>query len=221
VVGSRRYDDFKILRNLFRGSTGCIDPLRAEDNTNESWPGHPLSGAPLRAAVGCIAILALLAGCSRQQSSPGASNDRPSVAVSPSPITKPAVPPHRNSVEMLAHCQPELGETPSAPTFEVGEKYNRVAVQLKVRFVVDGNGFVVNPYVSGGTVVTPADQEAAIDYVRHLTFETPTAEECQTVKMQMVGNFHMSKDSSGDWITIFDAHPVYSFSGSQVVVNPN
>jgi hypothetical protein len=87
--------------------------------------------------------------------------------------------------------------------------------------VVDNNGFVMNAYLVGANVVTPADQEAALDYVRHLTFVTPAAEECQTIKMQMVGNFHMSKDSSGDWTTIFDVHPVYSFSGSQVVVNPN
>jgi hypothetical protein len=148
-------------------------------------------------------------------------NDRPSVVVSPSPVAKRVVPPHVNSAENLARCQPDLKETPSVPTFEVGEKYNRVAVQLKVRFVVDKNGFVMNPYVSDSSVVTSVDQEAALDYVRHLSFETPTAEECQTIKMQMVGNFHMSKDSSGDWTTIFDVHPVYSLSGGQVVVSPN
>ncbi len=186
------------------------------------WRDNPV----FRGAVYALGALALIASLVRMRhpSAPPAAateSDRPSVAVSPSPVTKPLVPPHVNSVEMLARCQPELKDTPSVPTFEVGEKYNRVAVQLKVRFLVDKNGFVSNPYVSGGTVVTPEDQEAAIDYIRHLTFETPTAEECQTLKMQMVGNFHMSKDSSGDWITTFDAHPVYSFSGSQVVVNPN
>lgn len=148
-------------------------------------------------------------------------NDRAAGAASPSQVAGAVVPPHVNSIEILARCQPELKETPFVPTFEVGEKYNRVAVQLKVRFVVDKNGFAMNPYVSGGSVVTPEDQEAAIDYVRHLTFEAPTAEECQTIKMQMVGNFHMSKSSTGDWITVFDAHPVYSFNGNQVVVNPN
>jgi hypothetical protein len=173
-------------------------------------------------ALGAMALIALLV-CMRHPSAPRAAADTATaaVAVSPSPVTNPVIPPHINSLEILARCQPELKETPSVPTFEVGEKYNRVAVQLKVRFVVDKNGFVMNPYVSGGTVVIPEDQEAAIDYIRHLTFETPTAEECQSLKMQMVGNFHMSKNASGDWITVFDAHPVYSFSGSQVVVNPN
>lgn len=172
-------------------------------------------------ALGVVALIALVAHM-RDPSVPGAvpENDRPSVAVSASAATKP-VAPHVNSLAILARCQPELKQTPSVPTFEVGEKYNRVAVQLNVRFVVDNNGFVMNPYVAGGTVVTAEDQEAAIDYIRHLIFEAPAAEECQTVKMQMVGNFHMSKGSSGDWITIFDAHPVYSFNGSQVVVNPN
>jgi hypothetical protein len=179
---------------------------------------HP--SAP-RAAADTAAAVA--PGDRGERNSPTVSteNDRPPAAVPPSPVTKAVVPPHVNSLERLARCQPEPKETSSVPTFEVGENYNRVAVQLKVRFLVDNNGFVVNPYVSGGTVVTPGDQEAAVDYIRHLTFETPTAEECQTVKMQMVGNFHMSKNSSGDWITIFDVHPVYSLNGSQVVVNPN
>ena len=87
--------------------------------------------------------------------------------------------------------------------------------------LVDHDGFVMNAYVTGGTVVTPEDQEAALDYIRHLTFQTPTAEECQTLKIEMIGNFHMSKNSSGDWITIFDAHPVYSLNGGQLAVNPN
>ena len=180
------------------------------------WRENPV----LRGAVYALSAVALIGFfVMRHPGAPG--NDRPSVAVLPSPVTKPVVPPHVNSLEILAHCQPALKETPSVPTFEIGENYNRAAVQLKVRFVVDNNGFVMNAYLSGANVVTPADQEAALDYVRHLSFETPTAEECQTVKMQMVGNFHMSKNSSGDWITIFDVHPVYSFNGSQVVVNPN
>lgn len=182
------------------------------------WRENPV----LRGAVCVLGAVALIAFFvrTRHPSAPR-ENDRPSVAVSPSPVTKPVVPPPANSAEMRARCQPELKDTPSVPTFEVGENYNRVAVQLKVHFLVDNNGFVMNAYVSGASVVTPADQEVALDYVRHLSFETPTAEECQTVKMQMVGNFHMSKNSSGDWATIFDVHPVYSFSGGQVVVNPN
>jgi hypothetical protein len=179
-------------------------------------------------ALGAVALIAFFIRM-RHPSAPRAADtttaavedNRPSVAVSPSPVTKPMVPPHVNSIEILARCQPELKETPSVPTFEVGENYNRVAVQLKARFVVDYNGFVMNAYVAGSTVVTPQDQEAALDYIRHLTFEAPTAEECQILKMQMVANFHMSKNSSGDWITVVDVHPVYSFNGSQVVVNPN
>jgi hypothetical protein len=170
-------------------------------------------------ALGAVALMAFFVRM-RHPSAPR-ENDRPSVAVSPSPVTEPAVPLHVNSVEMLASCQPQPKLPPSPPNFEVGEHYNRAGVQLKLLFVVDKNGFVMNAYVSGASVVTPADQEAALDYVRHLTFETPTAEKCQSIKMQMVGNFHMSKDSGGDWTTIFDVHPVYSFNGNKVVVNPN
>jgi hypothetical protein len=185
------------------------------------WRDNPV----LRGIAYALAAVALIALFVRMRHPSArrvaAENDRPIVAASPSPVTKPLAPPHINSVEILARCQPELKEPLSVPTFEVGENYNRAGVQLKVRFVVDKNGFVMNAYETGANVVTPADQEAALDYVRHLTFEAPTAEECQTIKMQMVGNFHMSKDSSGDWITIFDVHPVYSFSGDKVIVNPN
>jgi hypothetical protein len=180
-----------------------------------------------RVAVYALCAVALIAFLVRMRhpSTPHAASlgdDRPPVTVSPSPtpVAKTAAPPHVNSLEILARCQPELKETPSVPTFQIGENYNRAAVQLRVRFMVDYNGFVLNTYVSSASVVTPADQEAALDYVRHLSFETPTAEECQTIKMQMVGNFHMSKDSGGDWTTVFEVHPVYSFSGDKVVVNP-
>jgi hypothetical protein len=191
------------------------------------WRENPV----FRGAVYALGAVALIAFFIRMRH-PGApraadttaaavEDNRPSVAVSPSPVIKATVPPHVNSLEILARCQPELKETPSVATFEVGENYNRVAVQLKARFVVDYNGFVMNAYVAGSTVVTAQDQEAALDYIRHLTFEAPTAEECQTLKMQMVANFHMSKNSSGDWITVVDVHPVYSFNGTQVAVNPN
>jgi hypothetical protein len=185
------------------------------------WRENPVLRGALY-ALGAVALIAFLVHMRHPSAArTAAENDPPSVAASPSPVTKPPVPPHVNSIEILARCHPELKETSSVPTFEIGENYNRVAVQLKVRFVVDNNGFAMNAYLVGASVVTPADQEAALDYVRHLTFVTPAAEECQAIKMQMVGNFHMSKDASGDWTTIFDVHPVYSFSGTQVVVNPN
>lgn len=174
-------------------------------------------------ALGAVALVTFFVRM-RHPSAPRAAStesEQPSAAVSPSPVIKSAGPHHVNSLETQARCQPVLKEASAAPTFEVGEKYNRVAVQLKARFLVDNNGFVLNAYVTGGNVVTPQDQEAALDYIRHLTFATATAEECQTLKIQMVGNFHMSKNSSGDWITVFDAHPVYSFNGNQLVVNPN
>jgi len=177
----------------------------------------------LRGAVFLLSAVALMAFFVHlrhsKASRAAAESDRASVAVSPPPAAKSAAPPHFNSNEILARCQPELKEIPSVPTFEVDDnRYNRVAVQLKARFVVDYNGFVLNAYVAGSTVVSPQDQEAALEYIRHLTFEAPTAEECQPIKMQMVGNFHMAKDSTGDWITVFDVHPVYSFNGTQIVV---
>ena len=194
-----------------RMQSGCLRPCWPSQGIGTRWPPPPEYVRMRHPSVPRAADTTAAA----------VEDNRPSVAISPSPVTKPMAPPHINSLEILARCQPELKETPSVPTFEVGENYNRVVVQSKAPFVVDYNGFVMNAYVAGSTVVTPQDQEAALDYIRHLTFEAPTAEECQTLKMQMVANFHMSKNSSGDWITVVDVHPVYSLIGSQVVVNPN
>jgi hypothetical protein len=191
------------------------------------WRDNPVFRGAVY-ALAAVALIALLvhmrhprAPRAAAETADSTENDRPSLAGSPSAVTKPVVRRQLNSFEIMASCQPELKETPSAPTFEVGERYNRAGVQLKARFLVDHDGFVMNAYVVGDTGgVTPGDQEAALEYIRHLIFQTRTAEECQTLKIQMIGNFHMSKNSSGDWITIFDAHPVYSFNGDQLVVNP-
>jgi hypothetical protein len=188
------------------------------------WKANPV----LRGAIYALSAVALVAwfmhmrhpGVVNLPASP-VGNDGPSPAASPSAATPRVALPRANSHEVQARCQPEINETPPVPTFEIDDaRYNRVAVQLKVRFVVDNNGFASNAYVAGATVVTPQDQEAALDYVRHLTFRTPAADECQSLKIQMVGTFHMSKDSTGDWMTVFDVHPVYYFNGNQLVVNP-
>lgn len=172
-------------------------------------------------ALGAVALVAFFV--MRHPGAPraAAENNRLSVAVSPSPVSEPVVSQHANTIEIMARCQPGIKGFPSVPNFVVGENFNRAGVRLKLRFVVDNDGFVANAYVSGATIVSSTDQEAALDYVRHLSFETPADEECKTIKMQMVANFHMAMDSSGDWTTIFDVHPVYSFNGNRVVVNPN
>ena len=178
-----------------------------------------------RYAAGCVAHIALLSGCSHHESTPVASTQNappPTDASSVSTATPAATQPHVNSLKILAGCQPELKQVPEfVPTFQVSENPNRVAVQMKVRFVVDGDGFVLNVYSMNASAVNSADQEAALDYVRHLTFLAPDSEACKTIKMQMVGSFHMGKDATGDWVTLFDVHPVYSMNGDRVVVNQN
>lgn len=175
---------------------------------------------PLRAVVNaaiCAAMLGQLAGCSHQDNPPAPTN-----AVVPMPAAPAASQPRESSNNVFARCAPEPKTNPDfVPTFQIAERYNQVAVQMKVRFIVDSDGFVLNAYLQGGNVVSSSDQEAGLDYVRHLTFEAPDSEECKPLKIQMVGTFHMAKDSSGDWITVFDSHPVYSLNGNQVVVNPN
>lgn len=109
-------------------------------------------------ALAVMALIAFFLHLRRPNTPPtgsSAENDRPSAAVSPSPINQPAGPPHINSNAIFARCQPELKEVPSVPTFEIGENYNRVAVQLTARFLVDNNGFAMNAYVTGATLVSP------------------------------------------------------------------
>lgn len=173
--------------------------------------------------VGCIAMATQLSGCGHRENPTATGQVNRGVGAGlPVPAPQAAAAPQVNSLAILARCQPELKQSAAfVPTFEIDPRYNRAAVQLKTRFVVDRDGFVMNVYLVGTRVVSPADQEAAMDYVRHLTFETPDSEECKTIKMQMVGTFQMAKDSSDDWTTIFDVHPVYSFNGDRVVVNPN
>jgi hypothetical protein len=184
------------------------------------WKENPVFRGVVYTLV-AMAIVAFLLH-RRHPSAAPADADRPAVAPASSlvPAQVAAAPRYKNSNEVLASCAPELKETPTAPTFEVDEHYSRAGVQMKVRFMVDGNGFVSNPYLQTTTVVTSQDQEAAMDYLRHLSFVVPNAEECRALKIPMVGLFQMSRDSAGEWITLFNAHPVYSFIGNQLAVNP-
>lgn len=155
-------------------------------------------------------------GCHHNQTDGGV--QPPASAAADSASNKP-----KSDKELLASCQPEpRSSLASVPQFVVGNRYDPARARLAVRFSVNKYGFALDPYLASATGgVSRQDVEAAFDFVRHLTFTPPAAEECQTVKMQMVGIFRMSKDGD-QWITIFDSHPVYSFdSQNKVVVNQN
>jgi hypothetical protein len=120
----------------------------------------------------------------------------------------------------LAACHPHLNQNAlSPPDFVLNERINPAAVQLKVRFWVNGDGFVTRAFVIANRVVPQADQGTALDYVQHLSFMVPNTEECQTRQMEMLGNFLESRESGGEWATVFEVHPRYSLEGNRVVQN--
>jgi hypothetical protein len=192
---------------------------------NQWWDIHPL----LRAALVCIGLLAIAGLLTRwihhrhqppeaatlsASSTPSEAEAVAQAAVSP----QAGAPPHLSTNRILADCQPHLGDVSiSVPNIDVSDRPNPAAVQMKVRFWVNGDGFVTQVFVTGANVVVPADQETALDYVRHLTFEVPNTEECRTQRIEMIGSFLESKDSSGEWATVFEVHPRYSLDGSRVV----
>jgi hypothetical protein len=192
---------------------------------NQWWDVHPLLRAAL-VAIGLLAIAGLLAQWIHHRHQPPeattlSASSTPSEAEAPTQATvspQAGTLPHLSTNRILADCQPHLGDVSiSVPNIDVSDRPNPAAVQMKVRFWVNGDGFVTQVFATGANVVVPADQETALDYVRHLAFEVPNTEGCRTQRMEMIGTFLESKDSSGEWATVFEVHPRYSLDGSQVV----
>jgi hypothetical protein len=140
-------------------------------------------------------------------------------AASPTSEESPAAAgPRTGESQILAACQPHLGpNTLSVPNIDVGEMPNPAAVRLKVRFWVNGEGFVTQAFVAGANVYTAGDQETALDYIKVLTFLVPNTPECRARKMEVIGNFLESRSSNGEWETVLDLYPRYSFDGTRVV----
>jgi hypothetical protein len=139
----------------------------------------------------------------------------PPTSVEQSPT---AAGPRTGEGQILAACQPHLGpNTISVPNIDVAERPNPAAVRLKVRFWVNGEGFVTQAIVTGANVYTAADQEAALDYIKILTFLVPNTPECHARKMEVIGNFLESRSSNGEWETVLDMYPRYSLDGTRVV----
>jgi hypothetical protein len=180
-------------------------------------------------AIGFVVIVGLLVRYLHHRHSPGASlaNGLPAAVATPaSPVTivtpirsvTPALP---STAQILAACHPHLRLEPtSVPNIEPNDNYNMAGVKLKVRFWVNGDGFVTRSFVIGFTVVSAADQQTELDFVQHLTFTVPGTEECRAQPLEMIGNFSESREAAGEWATVLEIHPLYSFEGSQVVQRP-
>jgi hypothetical protein len=126
-----------------------------------------------------------------------------------------------NEHEILAGCHPHLGPHSTVlPKIDLSRIGNPAGAILKARFWINGNGFVVQSYVDGFSIYTPADQEAALDFIKTLVFEVPNTPECNTRKIELSGKFFQTRNSSGEWETALDVYPRYSFDGTQLVVKP-
>ena len=118
---------------------------------------------------------------------------------------------------ILADCHPHLAGSSSVPNFDVGQRPNPAAANLKVRFWVNGDGFVTQAFMTGGNVISADDREEALHYVKGLTFSVPNTAECRARQIELIGNFFESRSSMGEWATLFEVHPRYTFDGNHVV----
>jgi hypothetical protein len=173
-------------------------------------------------ALALIATIAILAhflrhGRSSLPAAPGALT----LAATPSTSIDPPVGvgnPRSNETQILAGCHPHLApSTTLVPNIDVSEMRNPAAVGMKARFWVNGDGFVTQAFVAGANAYRAADQEAALDYIKILTFSVPNTPECRARKMEVIGNFIESKGSNGEWQTVLDLYPRYYFDGRRVV----
>ena len=174
-------------------------------------------------AVALVAVIAIVVHFFRHANPPPPAVPVATADAAATPSTSDVQPPeaaraHTSETQILAACHPHLGtNTTSVPNMDVSEKPNPAAVRLKVRFWVNGDGFVTQAFVAGANVYTPADQEAALDYIKLLTFLVPNTPECHSRKMEVIGNFLESRASNGEWETVLDLFPRYSFEGTRVV----
>jgi hypothetical protein len=185
--------------------------------------GQELSGKRIALyTIGALILFALGNRWFHRAIAPAASTDNVQLdaarlaASTPDPaVVKKAKP---GTMEISAACHPHLrtGST-AVPNIAVDEKYNVAGVQLKVRFWVNGYGFVTRAFAIGASAVSAADQEAELDYLKILTFDIPDTEDCRAHEIEMNGTFVESRESGGEWATALDIRPRYTMLGDKVV----
>jgi hypothetical protein len=125
---------------------------------------------------------------------------------------------HISEAEILAKCHPHLGSNATmVPNINVSATPNPLAVSLKVRFWVNGNGFVTQAFVTGGNIYSIEDREDALHYIRGLTFTVPNSAECRSRQMELIGNFIEARGAAGDWSTTVDLRPRYSWEDGRII----
>jgi hypothetical protein len=177
------------------------------------WNENPvLRGAVY--ALGAVAVVGFFVWLSRP-SAPHAASDPAAAAATATPAT--AAPgdrraPSRTSEQtILAECHPDLSpNTASVPRFDVSRFPRPSTVSLKVRFWVNGDGFVSKAFYAGGSINDPQDLEEALHYVKGLIFQVPDKDQCRTREIEILGEFRESADAAGEWATVLEIHPRYA-----------
>jgi hypothetical protein len=176
------------------------------------WNENPvLRGAVY--ALGAVALVGFFVWLSRPNT-PHAAADPAAVgaadASAAAPVERRAA--ARTSEQMiLAECHPDLSpNTASVPRFDVSRFPRPSTVSLKVRFWVNGDGFVTKAYMAGGSVNDAQEQEEALHYVKGLIFQVPNKEQCTTREIEILGEFRESADANGEWATVLEIHPRYA-----------
>ena len=177
------------------------------------WSENPvLRGAVY--ALGMVALVGFFVWLSRPSTPRSASDPAtPAGTAAPAaalPADRRAAP--RTSEQMiLAECHPNLSpNTASVPRFDVSRFPRPSAMSLKVRFWVNGDGFVTKAFFAGGSINDAQDQEEALHYVKGLIFQVPNTDQCRTREIEILGEFRESADAAGEWATVLEIHPRYA-----------
>jgi hypothetical protein len=176
------------------------------------WSENPvLRGAVY--ALGMVALIGLFVWLSRP-STPRSTSDPATAGMATSAAALPAdrrAAPRTSEQMILAECHPDLTpNTASVPRFDVGRFSRPSAASLKVRFWVNGDGFVTKAFMAGGSITDAQDQEEALHYVKGLIFQVPNTDQCRTREIEIIGEFRESADAAGEWATVLEIHPRYA-----------
>jgi hypothetical protein len=179
-------------------------------------------------AIGVVFAVVMMVRWTHHRNSTIDAADAASTAVISADAPASAAPPQLqratpvNSQRLLAECQPHLGPNQDfVPNLDMSHVYNPSIQKLRVRFWVNGDGFTSNPFIDGAVNgMVPGDQVAALDFVRHLTFEVPNTAQCRERHMEMIGYFLESMDAGGQWTTLFDVHPRLYIENGVLVNRP-
>jgi hypothetical protein len=184
------------------------------------WDDNPvLRGAVY--ALSLVAVVGLFVWLSRPIA-PRSADDPATLAGVASAATGPPVgqgtAPRASEQMILAECHPNLSpNTPSIPKFDVSRFPRPSAVSLKVRFWVNGDGFVTKAFMVGGNLNDIQNQEEALHYIKGLTFQVPNTDQCRTREIEIIGEFRESPDTTGEWTTVLEIHPRYASAGGRVL----